>query len=74
MKIFKKIGIGILAACIAIGATACGNGGNGGKRRENRGGGQRGRTAPHTPLGKRKRGGGGKSHVRPTKKKNRRGG
>ncbi len=30
MKIFKKIGIGILAACIAIGATGCGNGGNGG--------------------------------------------
>lgn len=30
MKIFKKIGIGILAACIAIGTTGCGNGGNGG--------------------------------------------
>ena len=30
MKIFKKIGIGILAACIAIGATGCGNGGRGG--------------------------------------------
>ena len=30
MKIFKKIGMGILAACIAIGATGCGNGGNGG--------------------------------------------
>lgn len=30
MKIFKKIGMGILAACIAIGAAGCGNGGNGG--------------------------------------------
>ena len=50
MKIFKKIGIGILAACIAIGATGCGNGGdetpepsdNGGNTGGNTGGGDSG--------------------------------